>query len=82
MTKTLHVKERLLERGLIEADLLHILKFGFVYEEGEAATREGYYKYRIEGTSPNSDGRTLVAVVIPSQSCALKVVTIMWKDEK
>ncbi len=82
LTKTLHAKARLLERGLIEADMLHVLKFGFVHQPGQAASRAGYWKYQVEGASPNSAGRSLVVVVIPGVSCALKVVTIMWKDEK
>ncbi len=76
-----HAKERLKERGLIQADLLHVLKQGFVYDEGDPATREGYFKYRIEGPTPNCGGRTVCAVVIPGGNI-LKVVTFMWRDEK
>lgn len=63
-------------------DFLHLLKNGFVYDEPEAATRDGYFKYRVEGTTPNSEGRTLRAVVIPSNGCAMKAITIMWRDER
>jgi hypothetical protein len=77
-----HATERLSERNLIMGDLLHLLKTGFVYEEPEPSTREGHFKYRIEGTTPNSDGRTLRAVVVPGTGCELKIVTIMWRDEK
>ena len=69
------------DRDVIMADLLHLLKSGFVHDEPEPATRE-HFKYRIEGTTPNSDGRTLRAVVIPSGDCELKIVTVMWRDER
>ena len=82
LSLSLHSKERMEERGLIVADLLHLLKHGFVYQPPETATREGFFKYQIDGTTPNSDGRTLRAVVIPGNDASVKVVTIMWRDEK
>lgn len=77
-----HFHERLAERDLIMGDLIHLLKTGFVHDEAEPSTREGHFKYRIEGKTPNSDGRTVRAVVIPSGGCEIKIVTIMWRDEK
>lgn len=79
---TAHAKEQLMERALIVGDLIHLLKTGFVYEEPEPATREGFFKYRVEGTTPNSGRRTVRAVVIPNGDCNLKIVTVMWRDEK
>lgn len=79
---TKHAKDQLLERTLFMGDLLHLLKTGFVYEEPEPATREGFYKYRIEGITPNSGRRTVRGVVIPNGDCNLKIVTVMWRDEK
>lgn len=83
---TRHAKEQLLTRGLIMRDILHALKNGFVHEEGQPATRSGFFKYKMECVTPNSGGRTVVVVVIPSQADALKIVelkivTVMWKDE-
>ena len=78
---TRHAKEQLLTRDLITGDVLHVLKHGFVYEEGEPATRQGLFKYNVECVTPNSGGRTIVVVVIPSQANQLKIVTVMWKDE-
>lgn len=79
---TAHAREQLTERDLIAGDLTHVLKHGFVYEEAEPSTREGYYKYKMECISPNSDGRTVRVVVIPgSKPLDLKIVTIMWVDE-
>lgn len=79
---TRHVKERLAERSLMMGDVLHVCRFGYVYEQGEPSTMPGLFKYKIEGTSPNSGSRSLRVVVIPSQANHLKLVTIMWVDEK
>ncbi len=79
---TVHAREQMVARDLIMSDVKHVLKTGFIYEEPEPATREGYFKYRVEGTSPNSDGRTIRIVVIPDGGCAMKIVTVMWRDER
>lgn len=80
---TLHAKQRMLERAIIMSDILCILRQGYVYEEAENSTVTGLFKYKMEGQSPNSGGRVIRVVVIPDQgSCQLKVVTIMWRDEK
>jgi Domain of unknown function (DUF4258) len=76
---TKHCKERLQERGLIMGDVLHVLKHGFVFEEGEESTQAGFYKYQMECATPNSGGRTVVVVVIPYPSPLVKLVTVMWK---
>lgn len=81
LTWTLHGKERLRERGLIIADVMHVLCTGFVYAPPEPATRN-LWKYQIEGTSPNSGGRHIRIVVIPAGGPSLKIVTVMWRDEK
>ena len=78
---TVHGKQRLQERGLIIADVMHVLCTGFVYEPPEQASR-GFWKYKVEGTSPNSGGRTVRVVVIPGGGPSLRIVTVMWKDEK
>ena len=77
-----HAVERMDERGLIKSDVLHVLKNGFVYAEATPAKTMGYFRYAIEGSSPNSGGRTLRIIVIPSlRRAEIKVVTIMWVDE-
>jgi hypothetical protein len=58
-----------------------VLKLGFVLEEPQPATRPGFFKYVIEATTPNSEGRTVAVVVIPDGACDLKMITVMWKDE-
>ena len=42
---TAHAKNRMEERELVMSDVLHVLKHGFIYEEGEEASRPGLYKY-------------------------------------
>ena len=76
-----HIKDQMRQRGLIQGDVLHLLKTGFVFEDPEPATRPGFWKYRIEGTTPNSKPRQLRMVVIPSSKRAIKLVTMMWLDE-
>lgn len=64
------------------SDLLFVLKNGFVYEDAQPSTLPDFYKYRVEGQSPNSGSRYLRVVAIPDEkSCQLKVITIMWRDE-
>ncbi|RZJ46500.1 MAG: DUF4258 domain-containing protein [Brevundimonas sp.] len=80
---THHATERMRERGLVMSDLLYLLKTGFVHDEAEASTREGFFKYRVEGTTPNSNRRAVRVVVIPDpKSSGMKLVTIMWRDER
>ena len=76
-----HALEQLSARGLIMGDVLHILKFGFVYQEAQSATR-GFFKYLMEGTTPNSGNRPIRIVVIPSPADEIKLVTVMWVDER
>ncbi len=82
LTFAVHYHERLKERGLIASDTIYLLRTGFVHDDPEESTRAGHFKYCIEGMTPNSEGRTIRAVVIPSGGCEIKIVTIMWRDEK
>ena len=77
-----HARDRLVERDLIMGDALHVLKHGFVHDEAEEATRRGTWKYCIECVTPNSRGRTIRLVVIPFTTCDIKIVTVMWADER
>lgn len=81
LSLTRHVPERLDQRDLVIRDLLHVLQTGFVYDKPKHSTQSGYFKYSIEGKSPNSGNRILRAIVIPDGRTELKVVTIMWRDE-
>lgn len=78
---TKHARERMLQRDLIVGDILHIIRYGFVHDEGEESTRPGAYKYSMECTTPNSGGRTVKIVVIPFPGDGVKVITVMWADE-
>ena len=79
----LHAKERLDERSLIMSDILYVLKNGFVYENPAPSTRQGYNKYQMESRSPNSGSRAVRVIVIPDKkSCELKIISVMWVDEK
>jgi hypothetical protein len=78
-----HARDQMLERELLMSDVLYVLKNGFVYQEGKKSTREGIYKYRIECTTPNSNNREVGVVVCPDAGgCWIKVLTVMWIDEK
>lgn len=67
---------------MVMSDVLHVLKHGFIYEEGEEASRPGLYKYKMECTTPNSDNKTVRVVVIPSPSAnEAKIVSVMWVDQ-
>lgn len=78
-----HATEQMADRGLIISDVLYVLKNGFVYREGQNSTRAGYHKYAMENRSPNGGNRDVRVVVIPDKAtCELKIITVMWVDEK
>lgn len=80
---TKHASERMTERNLIMGDVLYVLKNGFVKSPPRASTQNGYFKYLVESTTPNSDIREVGVVVVPDKAeCGIKVVTVMWRDEK
>lgn len=78
-----HAEDRLDERDLLFGDVLHVLKFGFVLTDCHQATRPKYYKYRIQSPTPNSGSRSVALIVIPdAKALEVKIVTVMWQDEK
>lgn len=78
----IHAQERLIERGLLFGDVLHVLKYGFIHLPSEPATRPNFFKYRVTTTTPNSEKRSIALVVIPDpKALAIKLVTVMWQDE-
>ncbi|MEO0496435.1 MAG: DUF4258 domain-containing protein [Pseudomonadota bacterium] len=82
MSYTLHARSRILERGMIISDVLHVLRTGFVHENAVPASRPGYHRYVVQGVAPNGGQRKIGVPVIPDQAgCLLKVVTVMWIDE-
>jgi Domain of unknown function (DUF4258) len=79
----IHARERLSERSLILSDVLFVLKYGFVYDNPIPSTRLGFNRYKMVSQSPNSGNRSIGVVVIPDKkSCTLKIITVMWVDEK
>jgi hypothetical protein len=77
-----HFKDRLNERGLIIADVRNLMKTGYVYDDAEASSQDGFWKYKVEGKTPNSHNRSLVVVIIPDfDTKMIKFITIFWKDE-
>jgi hypothetical protein len=76
------VKLKLTEIDLTMGDVMHVLKHGFVHKPGVRSTRPPLFKYCIETPTPNSNNRTVRAVVIPSEDkCVIKVVDVQWVDE-
>ena len=82
LSKSPHAEDRLEERTILTSDLLYLLKNRFIYELAEASTRIDLWKYKIEGVTPNSNGRTITAIIIPDfKTKHIKIVTCYWKDE-
>ena len=78
---TKHAQEQMRARDLSTGDIAHVLKTGFVYEDAETSTKEGLYKYKVDGRSPSHESRVVRVVAIPStKPTAVKIVTVMWKD--
>ncbi|MCC0808944.1 DUF4258 domain-containing protein [Methylobacterium sp. W2] len=78
-----HARDQLDIRDLFIGDASYVLKHGFVYEHPVEATRPGLFKYRIESRSPNSGNRIVRVIAVPDPGANLiKLVTVMWKDEK
>lgn len=76
-----HAQERMVERDINGADILHILKYGHIHDEPEPADEPGLYKYKMCARTPDSSSRTICAVVIPSvRKAAVKIITAMWED--
>ena len=76
-----HAKEQMNARDLITSDVLHVLKYGFVYEIAEQATKPNCYKYKVESTTP-AGARIVRVVAIPwTTPPEIKIVTVMWRDE-
>jgi hypothetical protein len=79
---TRHAKDQMADRDLILSDVLYLLKNGFVFEKADPSTIPHFFKYQIEGKTPNSGSRDVRSVVIPDwRTKEIKIVTVMWKDE-
>lgn len=70
IVKSWHTAECMRERGILQSDLLYLLKYGNIYPEVQPSTRPGFYKYKICGQTP---------IPAPNKP-AIKIVTAMWRD--
>lgn len=69
-------------RDITVPDVLWALRIGFVYDAPIPATQPGLYRYTVRGPTPNSNGRDIKVVIIPSMHKSnAKIVTVMWADE-
>ncbi len=76
LCQSMSVISSLADFGLDSGDVLHLLKTGMVYDDPDTSTRDGYYKYSIEGPTPNSNGKSVSAVVIPDGCNQIKVAAL------
>lgn len=60
--------------------MIHVLKYGFVFDE-PVMSEFGHYKYAIEAKTPNSDGRTVRLIVVFGDT-EIKLISVMWRDEQ
>jgi hypothetical protein len=78
----MHALEQMEKRGITASDVLYVLKNGIVYKEATPATQPLLFRYAIESPTPNSNGREIRIVLIPSQQApSAKIITVMWADE-
>ena len=75
------VKQQMAERELYDGDILHVLKYGVVSEEGEMSTVSGLFKYKMDAPTPNSNNRLVRVVVVVGRPSILKVCEVTWADE-
>ena len=78
----IHAFEQMEERDITVPDVLWAMRIGHVYDAPIPATQPGLYRYTTRGPTPNSNGRDIKVVVIPSMHQAnAKIITVMWADE-
>ncbi len=87
LVKTKHYSKQVKKRGIIQSDILYILKNPKYseFEYVEKSTRNGSHKYKLCSKTPNSGGRIICIVVIPgsiNHRKGLKLITVMWQDAK
>lgn len=76
-----HAKDQMMDRDLFVSDIMHVLRHGFVYENPDAATKKGCYKYKVESTSPVGPKVVRVIAIPWINPPEIKIVTVMWRDE-
>lgn len=79
---TEYVKDQMYARSLIMSDILHALRHGDVSNPARAASRRGFFKYRVDCLTPNSDMRRIGVVCIPDfLGKKIKIIDVSWIDE-
>ena len=76
-----HARTQMRDRDLITGDVLHVLKFGYVYLDPEQATQRGCFRYQMESSAPSSSRAVRIVVIPWEDPPEIKVVTVMWRDE-
>lgn len=78
---TEHALEKMDLRTIGMVDLMYLLREGMVYGDAKESTQRGFWKYQIQGRTPNSGQRQIAAIVIPDpNNTFIKVITVMWLD--
>jgi len=88
---TKHCKEQMIERDITTADILYVLKTGYVNDyqgKGEQATDYNIHRYKMVGTCINREtGREIGVVLLVGIDKRLaptikikSIVTAMWQD--
>lgn len=68
-------QERMPQRGVVMADVLHVLQYGQIRRAAEWDEHYGDWKYRVEGEDIEGDELTAVTVII-SAAMRLVIVTV------
>lgn len=80
---TLHARRRLRERGITADGVLRVLAEGRVMAKPRRCDGLGRSKYTLEGPVSEGGSRLLRMVVLGApRSPMLRVVTVMWVDER
>jgi hypothetical protein len=79
---TQHARERMSERDIVTADMLHVLKTGSVHKPGQVREPYSTYCYTIEGSVAKSSLklRLVVRANVDVERKFIKVVTAMWVE--
>ncbi len=78
---TAHAREQMRVRDLITGDVLHLLKYGYVYVDPIPATRNGCFRYEVESSVPSSSQVVRIVAIPWPRPPEIKIVTVMWRNE-
>lgn len=75
-----HIRERMNERGIFDADVLRILRQGDVDEPPLPGEKSGEWKFKM--VKRLSNGRTAGVVVVLISDRTLRLITTEWEDHR